>query len=306
MKLDLEDLISLSSEGFKSFSAPARKQISTFLIAQLDTDGGFKNRAGNSDLYYTYFGILSFLSAEIPVPSSTLDYLERKSKVRNLDMVHLSVLIQSIRATENLPNAGKKRTDRYDKLFERLEFFRSDDGGYRVSENLQEGTLYGIYLAFFAYNSCNLRIPQIKKIPTFITSVTQEDGACSNCPSNSFGTSTTSSAALLLQECISGTHNAKTARWLESCISEGGGTKVSPLAPIPDMLSTAATLYALYKTNCVMRKNVIENNLRFIKSLKIANGAFSGSSNDRTADLEYTYYALFSTGISSRILSIRS
>src|SRR5437762_3079233 len=31
--------------------------VATFLLGQLNPDGGFKDRAGNSDLYYTVFGI---------------------------------------------------------------------------------------------------------------------------------------------------------------------------------------------------------------------------------------------------------
>ena len=43
--------------------------VERFLHSQLNKDGGFQDRSGKSDLYYTVFGLeaLIALSAEIPV-----------------------------------------------------------------------------------------------------------------------------------------------------------------------------------------------------------------------------------------------
>src|SRR6266699_1666848 len=83
-----------------------------FLFAQLDEDGGFKDRAGKSDLYYTVFGLqgLAALAVQNPEPNAdkpqalvqapefrdvvarTKLYLESFGRGEGLDFVHLCSL----------------------------------------------------------------------------------------------------------------------------------------------------------------------------------------------------------------------
>ena len=56
----------------------SRDLVAAFLNERVNPDGGFQNRAGASDLYYTVFGLdgLVALQQELPV-AATAGYLER-------------------------------------------------------------------------------------------------------------------------------------------------------------------------------------------------------------------------------------
>src|SRR5688572_17180610 len=43
--------------------------VADFLHRQVNTDGGFKDRAGQSDLYYTVFGLEALLALQAAIPA---------------------------------------------------------------------------------------------------------------------------------------------------------------------------------------------------------------------------------------------
>src|SRR6267154_2305656 len=82
-----------------------------FLYGQVNEDGGFKDRAGKSDLYYTVFGLqgLAALAILTPGPNSefgdtiarTKRYLESFGRGEGLDFVHLCSLARCWAAVSN-------------------------------------------------------------------------------------------------------------------------------------------------------------------------------------------------------------
>ena len=63
--------------------------VAGFLNSQLKDDGGFQDRAGNSDLYYTVFGLEGLIALRAAVPASTAAYLGGFGAGEGLDLVHL-------------------------------------------------------------------------------------------------------------------------------------------------------------------------------------------------------------------------
>ena len=48
-----------------------------FFVAQQNPDGGFRDRSGRSDLYYTVFGLEGLIALQMPLPGERLiKYLE--------------------------------------------------------------------------------------------------------------------------------------------------------------------------------------------------------------------------------------
>src|SRR4029453_9295325 len=93
-----------------------------FLLAQIGHDGGFTDRTGRSDLYYTVFGIdgLMALQAELPV-EKIRSYVRSFGDGKQLDLVHLCCLAR-VRAAAGLQNENHCRA-----IVERIEQFRSRD-----------------------------------------------------------------------------------------------------------------------------------------------------------------------------------
>ncbi|SVD88449.1 uncharacterized protein METZ01_LOCUS441303, partial [marine metagenome] len=71
----------------------ASELVQTFLTSQQNTDGGFKDRVGKSDLYYTVFGLdaLSVFQAE-PDLDAVEKFLCPFGDGEELDLIHLSCL----------------------------------------------------------------------------------------------------------------------------------------------------------------------------------------------------------------------
>ena len=83
--------------------------------------------------------------------------------------------------------------------------------------------------------------------------------------------------------------------WLMDQHQSLGGFLAAPMAPMPDLLSTATALHALY----VLQRPMGEEGpkcLEFVESLWTDGGGFRGYLEDDQADVEYTYYGLLALG----------
>ena len=69
-----------------------------------------------------------------------------------------------------------------------------------------------------------------------------------------------------------------------------------PLAPMPDLLSTATTLHALACLEREVPAPIRERCLDFIDTLWSAEGGFHGHWADDHLDAEYTFYGLLALG----------
>jgi prenyltransferase beta subunit len=94
-----------------------------FLLQQQNADGGFKDRSGRSDLYYTVFGLegLLALQAELPAPA-VADYLRSFGDGPNLDFVHLCCLARCWAGFcfDKMSIAGETRS----RLLTRIQTFK--------------------------------------------------------------------------------------------------------------------------------------------------------------------------------------
>ncbi|MBI5775225.1 MAG: hypothetical protein HZA89_15995, partial [Verrucomicrobia bacterium] len=78
--------------------------VEAFLRRQQNPDGGFKDRTGRSDLYYTVFGLdgLLALQAELPLDSTTA-YLKTFGDGDGLDFVHRCCLARAWATVTSFP-----------------------------------------------------------------------------------------------------------------------------------------------------------------------------------------------------------
>ncbi|MCA1584970.1 MAG: hypothetical protein LC791_09430, partial [Acidobacteria bacterium] len=69
--------------------------VASFLRRTQNPDGGFQDRAGASDIYYTVFGLEGLLALREPLPAATSDYLRQFGDGASLDFVHLTCLARA-------------------------------------------------------------------------------------------------------------------------------------------------------------------------------------------------------------------
>src|SRR5687768_5755854 len=98
-----------------------------FFRERYDPGGGFVNRAGLPDLYYTVFGLEGMAALRAPIdPDRTRAYLTEFGDGASLDFVHLSCLA---RCWANLPDDTPPSEVRA-RMLDRIATFRTPDGGF--------------------------------------------------------------------------------------------------------------------------------------------------------------------------------
>src|ERR1051325_2801867 len=117
-----------------------------FFERQQNEDGGFQDRGGKSDLYYTVFGLdgLLALQAEIPL-ARTAAYLKSFGDGDGLDFVHLCCLARAWATISQ--QTGMEFSPTSAEIVRRVESFRARDGGYHPMRGSESGTAYAAFLA---------------------------------------------------------------------------------------------------------------------------------------------------------------
>jgi prenyltransferase beta subunit len=252
-----------------------------FILDQLQPDGGFAGRSGQSDLYYTVFGLESLLALQSPVPTAeTSAFLRTFGDGAGLDFVHLTCLARCWAGVGQAPPDG---------ILARLHAFRRDDNRYDV------GTVYTAYLALGAFQDVRRDVPDPEALLRTVRAMQAADGSYSNRIGAAVGLTTSTAAAVMLERHLGGSPDPQLAQWLLRCVHPQGGFRATPDAPIPDLLSTATALHALSALHQPI-DGIRENCLDFIDTLWTNRGGFHGHWGDDELDCEYTYYGLLALG----------
>ena len=264
-----------------------------FILSQQNPDGGFKDRAGQSDLYYTVFGLdaMAVFQAE-PDLDAVEQFLQTFGEGDELDLVHLSCL------TRCWGSLGKDRMPKGLRaaLLKRLEAFRKPCGGWDNNLKREHGTAYGSFLALGAYQDMGKLPPKPLRILQSLKKLETPDHAWNNHPNLPIGSTNPTAGAVVLLNNLHLPINAAVGQWLRDRLHPQGGFVAVPGAPIPDLLSTATTLHALAALDVRLSEEETERCLDFVDTLWNATGGFHGHWSDDYLDCEYTFYGLLALG----------
>jgi prenyltransferase beta subunit len=266
--------------------------VTRFLLDRLNRDGGFSDRSGKSDLYYTVFGLEGLLALGAEVPGGAVRaYLETFEPGGELDLVHLSSLA---RAWADLsPDLRAPPPCRW--VRGALEAFRCSDGGYNAAPGAARGTVYGSFLALGAYQDLGEEAPDPPGLLRSLDGLKAADGSYANVEGSPSGQTPATAAAVALLRQLDRPAPPDLGRWLLARAHPQGGFRASTDAPLPDLLSTATALHGLAGLH-VSFEEVKEPCLDFIDSLWNNQGGFHGNWTDDVLDCEYTWYALLALG----------
>ena len=261
-----------------------------FLSSRLNPDGGFQDRDGASDLYYTVFGLeaLTALRRDLPVVE-VRRYLERHADPADLDFVHTACLARC------WADIGAANEAPAEALLARLEDHRTPDGGYSPNAEADHGTAYGCFLALGAYEDLGATLDDPGRLLDSLAALRAADGGYGNQPGVPAGLTPPTAAAVTVQRRLSRPADREAAEWLLARHLPAGGFCASASTPLPDLLSTATALHALSGAH-VPLEPLQEPCLDFIDSLWTNSGGFYGSWGDDVQDCEYTFYALLALG----------
>lgn len=273
-----------------------------FLLSRQLDDGGFADRAGRSDLYYSVFALDSLLALQTPPDLDHVQsFLLGKGRGDDLDFVHLSCLARGWAVLGNFARDRVLDAETRGALLRRLAEFRSADGGYQVLPGSQYGSAYGAFLALGAHQDLRAEIPEPLRLVQSLKFLETADGAWTNerfpvaGEWNKVGSTNATAAAVAVLRNLGMPVNASVGSWLLGCAHPEGGFRAMPRAPIPDLLSTATSLHALAGLQ-VSIDGVREACLDFIDTLWTNQGSFHGHWAEDALDTEYTFYGLLALG----------
>ena len=289
LRLEMQQVARAAPKALKE----ATELVQDFLLAQQNADGGFKDREGKSDLYYTVFGLDALAALDSPVDLDGVEsYLMSFAEGEGLDLVHLSCL------TRCWGTIGRDRMPKNLRaaLLKRLEDFRKPCGGWDNNPEREHGTAYGSFLALGAYQDMGKLPPKPLRILQSLKQLETPDHAWNNHPNLPIGSTNPTAGAVVLLNNLHLPINAEVGQWLRSQLHAQGGFVAVPDAPMPDLLSTATALHALAALEVRLTEKETECCLDFVDSLWDATGGFHGNWSDDYVDCEYTFYGLLALG----------
>ena len=269
----------------------SRNLVAKFLWAHRNPDGGFQDRAGASDVYYTVFGLDALIALQEELPAEETEaFLSSRAAAPDLDFVHVACLARGWAALRRPPGASV-----VDNLLARIERCRAADGGYGTSPGAEYGSAYASFLALGAYQDFGRVLPQPEAVIDSIRSLRAADGGYANHPDLPVGLTPSTAAAVLVMRHLGASADRDAGMWLLDRCHSRGGFFAAPAAPVPDLLSTATALHALSSLH-VPLGGITQPCLDFVDSLWTNRGGFYGTWADDAPDCEYTYYALLALG----------
>lgn len=199
----------------------ARELVRHFLLDQRHPDGGFRDRAGQSDIYYTVFGLEGLVALQADLPrddagggardgagktsgtSGTSAYLTSFGAGERLDFVHVACLARawatlSAVSSSSSPRAVGLDERTRDAIAARIEAFRAADGGYAQTVGAARGTVYAAFLAVGAYQDLRRTLPAPGRLIASIAALRARDGGFANHPEAPVGLTTSTAAAVAI------------------------------------------------------------------------------------------------------------
>jgi hypothetical protein len=243
-------------------------EIRSFILSKQTTAGGFADRGGKCDLYYTLFGYFVAEAYSVEVNLEPLrEYIKESVTANNLSGVHRycgAILYAKMIGIDSATEKLRKEIV--------AEVNNSD------SKQLEYSRFMGIMALYYLGDFLNIYriVNRYKK--SFVL-------GSHPCP-------VIAATAILLE--MAGNRQPEAANILKSFYRENGGFAALHRAPDEDLLSTGVALYAL---------NFLEADLRLIKPDCLAfvdnlyeKGGFRATLSDNFPDVEYTFYGLLALG----------
>lgn len=280
-----------SASGAVSLMRPeAVASVSGFVKRTAAGDGGFKGRDRCGDLYYSVFGMACCVALGLDWDRPGLSaFLKRFGDGVSLDLPHLSSLALCRRMLGDAPPADGR-------LLERIETYRTRDGGYARSRGAATSEMPACLLAALAYEAAARPQADRARLTEAMCSALSEPVAVKgNARQPSVLTTPEVAAGVVLAAVPAPDIAWRGARMLAERACRDGGFKATNQAPGPDLLSTATAVHALAAAGHLERVSM-RGHLNYAESLWTESGGFCGSVSDPVPDCEYTFYGLLALG----------
>lgn len=289
-------IIALLQNALALLDEQGREEVLQFILNSQHDDGGFRDRGGSSDLYYSLFGML-ILRAMAAKPTREEDNnspedtsaLEARQALVDNSLFKLKQFTQR-QSSLKVPGFIERccllllQTELKSNSYFRLVSLASLGKSFwkeRSSINLS----YRSFVLFLTMEAVLPLSGWIKRPAKRMMAHTDvnEHSPCSEVAAKVF----------LLK--MMHQKNSKEVELLRSFADPPGGFKAFLQLGHADMLSTAVALFSLNDAGADLRL-LKPSMLEFIQS-NYREGAFLSGDGDQTMDVEYTFYGLLALGV---------
>jgi geranylgeranyl transferase type-2 subunit beta len=276
-----------------------QRQVSFVLAAQC-ADGGFPNRAGRPDLYYTRFALEALRVLDAPrcadARQRALEYLastasEFKTVPDCLSFLHATHLLEA--SGIEVFCCDQFRRGVADRVSAFLKECRTSNGGAAASPGGEPGP-YHAFLSVLCHELLDRDVPGSAALVASVVPCAGADGGFAEAPGRTAGQTNPTAAALAVLTLL-GDPPERTldgvALFLCDRQSDDGGFRAHGEAVPVDLLSTFTALVTLGSLDRLGDVRLGSAG-RFVRSLAAAGGGFFATPGDTEVDVEYTFYGL--------------
>ena len=294
-------MILLQRNALNLLDEQGREEVLQFLISQQNPDGGFQDRGGRSDLYYSLFGGLMLAAWSMGHGAEGEESEDWRPKTEGAQPVsrnpkHATEPILKLRrfidkqTSAGVPGFIEKcclvllqkelKTGRNSQLKAMISLGKSF-WKERHSINLS-------YRSFVLFLTLDAVLPFRRILKIGAKRMLKQTKIDQHSPCSEV-------AARVFLKKMMNQDGSEDQELLKSFACETGGFKAFAHLNNVDMLSTAVALFALSYSGCDLR--LLEPVcLDFIEQ-NFSDGAFLSGDGDLTADVEYTFYGLLALGV---------
>jgi hypothetical protein len=260
--------IRLLEKGFATLDVESQSEIKEFVLSCQHSDGGFTNRAGRPELYYSLFGV--WLSKAIGLEKALDNHqrfiLENAGTPKELVDAFADMLIRKMLFEDEFKKPSKLKLIKL---------------AFQDAERI--GVFYRLFLFLLTFDSLyravNFRLLGRPLLSFYSPSA---ESPCSV------------HAAVLVARQKAGLNIKKEAKIVHAFFENGKGFKTFRETDEPDLLSTAVALVALKFAGADLR--LVKPTCLALIQQNFNAGAFLAGNGDEMRDLEYTFYGLLALG----------
>ncbi len=274
-------------KGKEKLGKEALGRMLCFVESQKAKEHSFINKGGKADLYYTVFGwMLSFVLGIKLDHKKTASYLSMQP-IDNLDLIHYAAYMrcQMIRLLMKRGKAGLLLKSPFIEKIKDLEEF----------EGLPHNDPQSPYTQFIwlsLLEDSGNKIKDKKDVLGTLTRYRLAGGGYMNTKDGLTAATNATVAALSVIGQLEGYEENSDIYYLRNLQDPSGGFYAAKASPVPDLLSTATTLFMLSCYGLKPRYPARD----FLEAHWLGSGGFSATVFDDKSDVEYTFYGLLALG----------
>ncbi|WP_291530313.1 prenyltransferase/squalene oxidase repeat-containing protein [Bacteroides sp. UBA939] len=280
-------LFNTLQKGKEQLGTEALRKISCFVESQRTAEGAFKDKSGKADLYYTVFGWMLSYVLGVRMDAAKMNAYLMQQHVESLDLIHYAAYLRC-KMISRLVKGGKSGLLLW-------ALFSTGSKALDKNRNLPHNDPQSPYTQFIRLSlqeDSGWRIKEKKKITDSLAGYHLPDGGYMNTTGGLTATTNATVAALSVVGQLTGYKGNEDVLFLRDRQHATGGFSAAAASPVPDMLSTATSLFILSCYGIAPKYPVRD----FIEAHWLDSGGFAATLLEEQSDVEYTFYGLLALG----------